>query len=76
MSDSESFSANEDQHLSSETNVHSNDILKDVWQKTDLKVNDEKFLETTRLNIIFNNPDSVTEVSILIQCHTFNHILT
>jgi hypothetical protein len=33
-----------------------------VWCKTDFKVSDETFLGTTGLNVVFDNPDSVTEV--------------
>jgi hypothetical protein len=46
--------------------------------KTDLKVNDETFLGIAGLNIVFNNPDSVTEVAsalFVINLNSFHRLL-
>jgi len=39
-------------------------IISDVWCKMDKKPSNEPFLETTGLNIVIENPESVAEVAI------------
>jgi len=41
---------------------NSSDKTSDVWCKTDKKPSNEPFLETTGLNIVIYNPESVVEV--------------
>jgi len=41
---------------------NSDDIISDVWCKTDKKPINEPFLGTTGLNIVIDNPESVAEV--------------
>jgi hypothetical protein len=50
------------ERFSSENNIHSDDELKYVWLKSDVKMKDGLFLETTRLTVVIDNSDRVTEV--------------
>lgn len=50
------------ERFSSENDNHSDDELKYAWLKSDVKMKDGLFLETTRLTVVIDNSDRVSEV--------------
>jgi hypothetical protein len=59
---SESCNTDKDEGLSPQTTFHSSDELEGVWHQTDFKMNDEMFLRTIGLNIVFVNTEVVSVV--------------
>jgi hypothetical protein len=65
VSDSESSSTNKDENFSTKTSIRSVDEL-GVWLETILKMSNEMFLGTAGLIIVFDDPNSVSEVFIAV----------